>query len=73
MQTSGGAPLCFAPPSLLSPEEEPMDIGTIHLTPHPKNENTEKKGLLYCGRNGNCVASCTKKAPAVTVIWRRYM
>lgn len=41
MQTSGGALLCFAPPSLLSSEEEPMDTGTIRLTPHPKNENTD--------------------------------
>lgn len=46
METLGGAPLCFAPPSLLSSEEEPMDTGTIHLTPHPKNENRDgEKGI----------------------------
>ena len=24
----------------------------------------EKRGLLYCGRSGNCVVSCTNKPPA---------
>lgn len=39
---------CFAPPPLLSPEEKSMDIGTIYLTPHPKNENTDgEKGIAF--------------------------
>lgn len=62
------SPPCFAPPSLLSPEEEPMDIDTIYLTPHPKNENTDgEKGIAFTVVEMATVVSCTNKPPALTV------